>query len=105
MKNADLIAYNRRWVELHQHNPYQSQAASQIAVLCDALEAVTGEEGRDGQGAEWQRADANPAPRTITVDDVGLAYVAFMEAEGHPVSRLVAALGALGIEVVVTDDE
>ena len=52
-------------------------------------------------GVRW--ADANPQPRTITHDDMGAAYAAFMEAEGHPVRRLIVALSALGIEV--TDDE
>lgn len=42
---------------------------------------------------------ANPQPRTITHDDMGAAYAAFMEAEGHPVRRFIVALKAAGIEV------
>lgn len=41
MKHDDLVAYNRRWVELHKGNPHQREAAERITVLCNALERPT----------------------------------------------------------------
>lgn len=54
------------------------------------------------QGVEW--ADANPKPHTITHDDMGAAYAAFMDAEGHPVRRFIVALKAIGIGVEDNDE-
>ena len=53
-------------------------------------------------GGVW--ADANPKPHTITHDDMGAAYAAFMDAEGHPVRRFIVALKAIGIGVEDNDE-
>lgn len=51
MKRSDLIAYNRRWVELHKDNQYQREAAKRITVLCNALERQGDEEVDDDGGS------------------------------------------------------
>ena len=36
----ELIAYNRRWVQLHEGNNHQAEAARRMTVLLDAMEAL-----------------------------------------------------------------
>ena len=40
----DLIHDNRRWVELHEGNNYQAEAARRMTVLLDAMEALRSDE-------------------------------------------------------------
>lgn len=54
-------------------------------------------------GVVW--ADANPAPHTITPEELGAAYAALMQEDGHPVRRFENALRTLGIRVEGDDDE
>ena len=40
----DLIHDNRRWVELHEGNNHQAEAARRMTVLLDAIEALLSDE-------------------------------------------------------------
>ena len=40
----ERIAYNRRWVQLHEGNSHQAEAARRMTALLDAMEALLSEE-------------------------------------------------------------
>lgn len=50
-KVAELVAYNRKWVQLHRENKYQREAAMRMGRALDALTAVSAE--RDATHAGW----------------------------------------------------
>lgn len=82
------VEAERRWPVANGDDPIDLEAHFAQAVFA--------------QGVEW--ADDNPKPHTITHDDMGAAYAAFMDAEGHPVRRFIVALKAIGIGVEDNDE-
>ena len=71
----DLVADNRKWLRLHEHNKYQAEAARRITVLVDALErSDRRRRDREADVLRWQGWHAELASDHIrlaaTVDRV-----------------------------------
>ena len=82
----ELIAYNRRWVQLHEGNNHQAEAARRMTVLLDAMEALRSndvvERAAHGIHASHDRGDWEHEPAEVLDEYLNMARAALTAAIG-----------------------